>query len=63
MFSFFSLVEAFTISISPPVASQNGAVPVALMSPDEARRVTIGCGLPNQRVSVSYEQEMQEDVV
>ncbi|MCZ4342754.1 hypothetical protein O4H52_14125 [Sphingomonadaceae bacterium G21617-S1] len=63
MFNFVSLMGAFATAFSPPVTAQSGATPVALMSPSEARRVIIGCGLPDQRVSVSYEQDMQEDVV
>lgn len=63
MFGFVSLLGTFAIAISPPVTSQKGATPVTLMSPDEARRVIISCGLPDQRVSVSYEQDMQEDVI
>lgn len=63
MISFVSLLWVLTTATSPLTTPQNGEPPATLVSPDEARRAIIGCRLPEQRVSVSYEEDMQEDVV
>ncbi|WP_404712171.1 hypothetical protein [Sphingomonas sp. MMS24-J13] len=48
---------------SPTAASREAPTAVTLMPPDQARQVVVGCGLPDQHVSVAYEQDMQEDVI
>ena len=46
-----------------PPASTVQSSPPTLLSPTEAKRAVVNCGLPNNRVSVQYESDMQEDVV
>lgn len=57
------LVATAAAASPPPVSLPTGLPSTILMSPDEARRIVLDCGLPEQSVSVSYEQDMREDVI
>lgn len=46
-----------------PSASTVQSSPPTLPSPIEAKRAVVKCGLPDNRVTVRYESDMQEDVV
>jgi hypothetical protein len=64
MFSFVGLLGLIAAAVPSPVGlSPTASTPATLIPPDQARQVVVGCGLPDQRVSVAYEQDMQEDVV
>jgi hypothetical protein len=64
MFRDFGLLGTIAAAVSATaVVSEAAPTSVTLTPPDLARQVVIGCGLPEKRVSVSYERDMQEDVV
>ncbi|GGE73568.1 hypothetical protein [Sphingomonas prati] len=60
----FDLIGSMLLLAAPALPS-NGSAPAPVTSPlpDKARSAVIGCGVAPDRVSVSYDEDMQEDVV
>ena len=64
MFSFVALLGTVAAGVSMSAAiSQTAPTSITLIPSNQAKQVVVGCGLPKQRVSVFYEQDMQEDVI